>query len=151
MKQEFNIKLQGKQYAKRHGRLVFMLLCFIVSIVILMMYSSRYFIALMAPVFYLILRLKNVSAEKNFLTDAVCTVITHDFGVVLSIKSAQSKLCETYNVLYSTVNDFSVCGRKVSVCYTSNEKGKLRNRIIEFHILPNDVVFWCELSNKFSK
>ena len=76
MKRVFIIKLQGKQHAKGCGRLVFMLLCFIVALVVLMIYSSKYFIALLAPVFYLILRLKNISAEKNFLADAVCTVST---------------------------------------------------------------------------
>lgn len=151
MKQDFIIKLQGKQHAKGRGRLVFMLLCFIIALVILMVYSSKYFIALLVPVFYLILRLKNISAEKNFLADAVCTVSVHDFGVLLSIKSTQSKLCENHNVLYSNTNSFTVSERKVTISYTDNTKKRPYDRMIEFHILPDDAVFWTELSNKFSK
>lgn len=151
MKQDFIIKLQGKQHAKGRGRLVFMLLCFIVALVILMIYSSKYFIALLAPVFYLILRLKNISAEKTFLADAVCTVSTHDFGVMLSIESAQSKLCETHNVLYSNTNSFTVSERKVTISYTDNGKKRPYSRLVEFHIQPNDAAFWSGLSNKFSK
>lgn len=151
MKQDFIIKLQGKQHAKGRGRLVFMLLCFIVALVILMIYSSKYFIALLAPVFYLILRLKNISAEKSFLADAVCTVSAHDFGVVLSIESKQSKLCETHNVLYSNASSFTVSERKVTISYTDNTKRKPYERLVEFHILPDDVAFWTDLSNKFRK
>lgn len=151
MKQDFIIKLQGKQHAKGRGRLVFMLLCFIVALVILMIYFSKYFIALLAPVFYLILRLKNISAEKSFLADAVCTVTIHDFGVELSIKSVQSKLCETLNVLYPNVNDFTVNRRKVTISYMDNGKKQPHGRTVEFHILPDDTAFWNELSNKFSK
>lgn len=151
MKQDFIIKLQGKQHAKGRGRLVFMLLCFIVALVILMIYSSKYFIALLAPVFYLILRLKNISAEKTFLADAICTVSAHDFGVLLSIKSTQSKLCETHNVLYSNTNNFTVSERKVTISYADNTKGQPYDHLVEFHILPDDVAFWTELSNKFSK
>lgn len=151
MKQDFIIKLRGKQHAKGRGRLVFMLICFIVALVILMMYSSYYFIVLFVPVFCLILRLKNISAEKTFLADAVCTVSTHDFGVVLSIKSTQSKQCETHNVLYSNTNKFTVGERKVTISYTDNTKSKQYERLVEFHILPDDTAFWTELSNKFSK
>ena len=151
MKQDFIIKLQGKQHAKGRWRLVFTLLCFIVALVILMIYSSKYFIALLAPVFYLILRLKNISAEKTFLADAICTVSAHDFGVLLSIKSTQSKLCETHNVLYSNTNNFIVGERKVTISYADNTKGKPNDRLVEFHILLDDVAFWTELSNKFSK
>lgn len=151
MKQDFIIKLQGKQHAKGRGRLVFMLLCFIAALVILMVYSSNYFIALLAPVFCLILRLKNISAEKTFLADAVCTVSTHDFGVVLSIKSAQSQQCETHNVLYSNTNKFTVGDRKVTINYIDNTKRKSYERLIEFHIMPDDTAFWTELSNEFRK
>lgn len=150
MKQDFIIKLQGKQHAKGHGRLVFMFLCFIVALVILMIYSSKYFIALLAPVFYLILRLKNISAEKTFLSDAVCTVSAHDFGVVLSIVSTQTKLCETHNVLYSNISNFTVSERNVTISYTDNTKRQTYNRQVEFHILPDDAAFWTDLSNKFS-
>lgn len=151
MKQDFIIKLQGKQHAKGRGRLVLMLLCFIVALVILMIYSSKYFIALLAPVFYLLLRLKNISAEKNFLADAVCTVSAHDFGVVLTIVSTQTKLCETHNLLYSNTGNFTVRERKVTISYTDNTKGQPHDRLVEFHILPGDTAFWTELSNKFSK
>lgn len=128
-----------------------MLLCFIVALVILMIYSSKYFIALLVPVFYLILRLKNISAEKSFLVDAVCTVSAHDFGVVLFIESKQSKLCGTHNVLYSNASSFTVSERKVTISYTDNTKRKPYERLIEFHILPDDVAFWTDLSNKFRK
>lgn len=151
MKQDFIIKIQGKQHAKGRGRLVFMLLCFTVALVILMIYSSKYFIALLAPVFYLILRLKNISAEKTFLADAVCTVSVHDFGVVLSIESTQSKLCETHNVLYSDTNNFVVSERKVTISYIDNTKRQPYVRLVEFHIQPDDAAFWTELSNRFCK
>lgn len=151
MKQEFIIKLQGKQHAKGRGKLVFMLLCFIIALVILMVYSSKYFIALLAPVFYLIIRMKNISAEKAFLADAVCTVSAHDFGVVLSIESTQPKLCETHNVLYSNTNNFTVSERKVTISYTDKTKRQPYDRLVEFHILPDDAAFWTELSNKFSE
>lgn len=151
MKRVFIIKLQGKQHAKGCGRLVFMLLCFIVALVVLMIYSSKYYIALLTPVFYLILRLKNISAEKDFLADAVCTVYTHDFGVLLSIDSAQSKLSENHNVLYSNTNNFKVSERKVTISYTDNTKRQAHDRLIEFHILPDDVEFWAELSDEFSQ
>ena len=151
MKRVFIIKLQGKKHAKGCGRLVFMLLCFIVALVVLMIYSSKYYIALLTPVFYLILRLKNISAEKDFLADAVCTVYTHDFGVLLSIDSAQSKLRENHNVLYSNTNNFKVSERKVTISYTDNTKRQAHDRLIEFHILPDDVEFWAELSDEFSQ
>lgn len=128
-----------------------MLLCFIVALVILMIYSSKYFIALLAPVFYLILRLKNISSEKTFLADAVCTVSTHDFGVVLSIESTQSKLCETHNVLYSNTNNFTVSERKVTIDYIDNTKRHSYERLVEFYILPDDATYWAKLSSKFSK
>lgn len=128
-----------------------MLLCFIVALVILMIYSSKYFVALLAPVFYLILRLKNISAEKTFCADAVCTVSTHDFGVVLSIKSTQSKLCKTHNVLYSNTNSFTVSERKVTISYTDNTKRHSYERLVEFYILPDDATYWAKLSSKFSK
>ena len=150
MKQDFIIKIQGKQHAKGRGRLVFMLLCFTVALVILMIYSSKYFIALLVPVFYIILRLKNISDEKNFLTDAVCTISTHDLGVVLTIESTQLKLCENHNVLYSNTKEFTVSGRKVSISYTDNTKRCPFECLIEFYILPDDVAFWTELSDKFS-
>lgn len=151
MNQDFIIKLQGKQHAKGRGRLVFMLLCFIVALVILMIYSSKYFVALLAPVFYLVLRLKNISAEKTFLIDAVCTVSVHDFGALLSIKSTQSKLCATHNVLYSNTNSFIVSEQKVTISYTNNAKRKPYDCLVEFHILPADMVFWTNLSKKFCK
>lgn len=151
MKQDFIIKLQGKQHAKGRGRLVFMILCFIAALVILMIYSSKYFITLLVPVFYLILCLKNIASEKTFLTDAICSVTIHDFGVELSIKSVQSKLCETLNVLYLNVNDFTVSGRKVTISYMDNGKKQPHGRTVEFHILPDDTAFWNELSNKFNK
>lgn len=150
MKQDFIIKLYGKQHAKGRGRLVFMLLCFIVALVILMIYSSKYFIALLVPVFYLILRLKNISAEKTFLVDAVCTVSVHDFGVLLSIKSTHSKRCETHNVLYSNTNNFTVSERKVTISYTDNTKKQPYEHLIEFYIRPDDTAFWTELSTEFS-
>ena len=151
MKRVFIIKLQGKQHAKGCGRLVFMLLCFIVALVVLMIYSSKYYIALLTPVFYLILRLKNISAEKDFLADAVCTVYTHDLVYCyLSIQHSQ-KLRENHNVLYSNTNNFKVSERKVTISYTDNTKRQAHDRLIEFHILPDDVEFWAELSDEFSQ
>lgn len=151
MKQDFIIKLQGNQHAKGRGRIVFMLLCFILALVILMIYSSKYFIALLVPVFYLILRLKSISVERTFLSDAVCTASIHDLGVVLTIESAQPKLCEIHNVLYSNTDSFTISGRKVTISYICNEKRRPYNRIVEFYILQNDIEFWNELSNAFGK
>ena len=128
-----------------------MLLCFIVALVILMIYSSKYFIALLAPVFYLILRLKNISAERTYLTDAICTVDIHDFGVTLSVSSSQTKLCETFSVLYSNIETFSVIDRKVLISFTDNHEKKVQMKTIEFHILPEDATFWMDLADKFSK
>lgn len=151
MKRDFIIKLEGKQHAKGRGRLVFMLLCFILALVALMIYSSKCFIAFLAPVFYLVLRLKNISAEKTFLADAICTVSTHDLGIVLSVESTQPKLCETHNVLYSNTKNFTVSERKVTISYTDNTKSLSSDRLVEFYILPDDAAFWIELSGKFSK
>ena len=80
-----------------------------------------------------------------------CTVYTHDFGVLLSIDSAQSKLRENHNVLYSNTNNFKVSERKVTISYTDNTKRQAHDRLIEFHILPDDVEFWAELSDEFSQ
>lgn len=151
MKQDFIIKLEGKQHAKGRGRLVFILLCFILALVVLMIYSSKYFIALLAPLFYLILRLKNISSEKTFLADAVCTVSTHDSGVILSVKSTQQKLCETHNVRYSNTKSFTVNGRKVTIDYIDNTKRHSYERLVEFYILPDDATYWAKLSSKFNK
>lgn len=114
-------------------------------------YSSKYFIALLAPVFYLILRLKNISSEKTFLADAVCTVSTHDSGVILSVKSTQQKLCETHNVRYSNTKSFTVNGRKVTIDYIDNTKRHSYERLVEFYILPDDATYWAKLSSKFNK
>lgn len=96
-------------------------------------------------------RITIMNPEKNFLADAVCTVSTHDFGVLLSIDSAQSKLRENHNVLYSNTNNFKVSGRKVTISYTDNTKRQAHDRLVEFHILPDDVEFWIELSDEFSQ
>lgn len=151
MKREFIIKLQGRQHEKGRGRLVFMLLCFVIALVILMIYSSKYFIALLAPAFYLVLRLKNLSAEKEYLTDAICTVDVHALGFELNVKSTQSKLCANHAILYSSINSFVINDRKVTIDYNVTNQENTQRRILEFHVLPNDLEFWCELSRGISR
>lgn len=92
-----------------------------------------------------------ISVERTFLSDAVCTASIHDLGVVLTIESAQPKLCEIHNVLYSNTDSFTISERKVTISYICNEKRRPYNRIVEFYILQNDIEFWNELSNAFGK
>lgn len=81
----------------------------------------------------------------------VCTVSIHDLGVVLTIESAQPKLCEIHNVLYSNTDSFTISERNVTISYICNEKRWPYNHIVEFYILQNDIEFWNELSNAFGK
>lgn len=82
---------------------------------------------------------------------AVCTASIHDLGVVLTIESAQPKLCEIHNVLYSNTDSFTISERNVTISYICNEKRWPYNHIVEFYILQNDIEFWNELSNAFGK
>lgn len=89
--------------------------------------------------------------SRQDLSDAVCTVSIHDLGVVLTIESAQPKLCEIHNVLYSNTDSFTISERNVAISYICNEKRWPYNHIVEFYILQNDIEFWNELSNAFGK
>ena len=89
--------------------------------------------------------------SRQDLSDAVCTVSIHDLGVVLTIESAQPKLCEIHNVLYSNTDSFTISERNVTISYICNEKRWSYNHIVEFYILLNDIEFWNELSNAFGK
>lgn len=145
------LKLQGKQHAKGRGRIVFMLLCFIIALVIMMMYSSKYFIALMVPVFYLLIRLKNTASEKNYLTDGICTVVSDDSGMTLAIESLQPKLCNTYRISYANIDTFSVGERKVSIYYADSNDVNAETKTIEFFIRSEDKAFWEELAENVGR
>ncbi len=147
MEKHFIIKIQGKQYEKGRGRLVVALACFIVALVILMIYSSKYFIALCAPIFFLLLRLKTMSAEKTYLTDAACAVTVLDRGFKMDIQSTQSKLCGSYMIAYNQVNSFTVENRKVTIDFYEGQQKAFR-RTLEFYVSQDDVDFWTEQANK---
>lgn len=147
MKQEFIIRMQGKQFEKGRARTYIMLLCFVVAMVILMIYSSKYFIALLAPVFWLILRLKNISTERKCITDVICEVETLTNGMDVTLRSTQSSLCDSFFVDYSKVRNAKIAddGKVLISFFTS--KGK--ENVWTFYPMANNLDFWKKKLSKF--
>ncbi len=147
MEEHFIIKMQGKQYEKGRRRPVVALACFIVVLVMLMIYSFKYFIALCVPVICLLIWLKKMSAEKTYLTDVSCSATVLECGVKMDIQSAQSELCGSYMIAYNQVNLFTVENRKVTIDFYGGQQKDFR-RTLEFYISQDDVDFWTEQANK---
>ena len=147
MKQEFIIKMQGKQLKKGRARVFVMLLCFVITMVVLMIYSSKYFIALLAPIFWLLLRLKNISAERTYITDVLCEVEPLSNGMNVILKSTQPRLCNSFFVDYSKVQHAQIANDgKVSIFFL-NSKGKAETWI--FYPMANNLDFWKKELSRF--
>lgn len=147
MKQEFIIKMQGKQFEKGRAHVYIMLLCFVLAMVILMIYSSKYFIALLAPIFWLLLRLKNISTERKYITDVICEVEVLNDGMAVTLRSTQSRLCNSFFVDYSKVQDAQIADDgKVSISFLTS-KGK--EDIWTFYPMANNLDFWKKELSKF--
>ena len=128
-----------------------MFLCFVIALIILAIYSSKYFALFLVPIFHIIRRMKRLSAKGPILVDGTCPVMIHDLGMELSIITMQGKLCETHNVLHSNTNVFRVCERKVVIHYEDSSGKQTQIKIIEFYILLKDVRFWTNLADDFGK
>lgn len=148
MKQEFIIKMQGNQFEKGRARIFFMLLCFVVAMIILMIYSSKFFIALLAPIFWLLFRLRTIYSEKKFITDVICEVECKNNGIDITLRSTQSRLCNKFFIDYKKVQEaqFTNNGKITIVYYDSNDK----ENIWEFIPMSKDHNFWEQELHKFN-
>lgn len=148
MKQEFIIKMQGKQFEKGRAKIFFMLLCFVVAMIILMVYSSKFFIALLAPIFLLLFRLKTISSEKKFITDVICEVECKNNGIDITLRSTQSRLCNMFFIDYKKVQEaqFTNNGKIIIVYYDFDDK----KNIWEFIPMDKDHDFWKQELRKFN-
>lgn len=142
MKYEFIIKIEGKQYEKGRGRLVIMLGCFTVALLIDMVYSPRTALSMLVPISFILYRLKSLRAEKNYFTDAVCTLEVKQEAMELSIQSTQSKLCSCYLIQFADIDSFIMEDREVHIEFIDDNK---RHQNIDFYIMAKDVLCWKEI------
>lgn len=148
MKQEFVIKIEGKQYEKGRKRLVVLLGCFIILLLIDMIYSPRSALSMLVPISFIWYRLKSVRAERTYLVDAICTVDVQETAMDLKIQSTQSKLCESHRVSYADIRIFRIEEREVYIQFVDKNK---RKHILRFFVLEEDVPYWQGLADKLDK
>lgn len=144
MKQEFIVKLEGKQYEKGRKRLVVLLGCFIILLLIDMIYSPRSALSMLIPISFIWYRFKSVRAERTYLVDAICTVDVQETAIDLAIHSTQSKLCESHRISYADIRIFRIEEREVYIQFVDKNK---RKHILRFFVMNDDVSYWQELTN----
>lgn len=148
MKQEFIVKLEGKQYEKGRKRLVVLLGCFIILLLIDMIYSPRSALSMLIPISFIWYRFKSVRAERTYLVDAICTVGVQETAIDLAIHSTQSKLCESHRISYADIRIFRIEEREVYIQFVDKNK---RKHILRFFVMNDDVSYWQGLADKLDK
>lgn len=147
MKQEFVIKIEGKQYEKGRKRLVVMLGCFLIVILINMVYSPRTALSMLVPISYIWYRFRSLRAEKNYFTDAVCTLDVQETAMDMKIQSTQSRLCESHRISYTDIRIFRIEERQVYIQFVDKNKQK---HTLRFYVMNDDVQFWQRLVDKIN-
>lgn len=147
MKQEFVIKIEGKQYEKGRKRLVVMLGCFLIVILINMVYSPRTALSMLVPISYIWYRFRSLRAEKNYFTDAVCTLDVQETAMDMKIQSTQSRLCESHRISYIDIRIFRIEERQVYIQFVDKNKQK---HTLRFYVMNDDVQFWQRLVDKIN-
>lgn len=147
MKQEFVIKIEGKQYEKGRKRLVVMLGCFLIVILINMVYSPRTALSMLVPISYIWYRFRSLRAEKNYFTDAVCTLDVQETAMDMKIQSTQSRLCESHRISYTDIRIFRIEERQVYIQFVDKNKQK---HTLRFYVMNDAVQFWQRLVDKIN-
>lgn len=99
---------------------------------------------MLVPLTYVWFRFQSVQAEKNYFTDAICTLnIKHEY-MELSIQSTQSKLCESHEIQYTDIKTFSIIEREVYIKFVDTNK---RKQTLRFYVRNDDVQFWQRLAD----
>lgn len=148
MKREFIIKMQGRQFEKGRIHIYIMILCFVITMIILMIYSSKYFVALLAPLFWILLRLKNISSEKNYMTDVICEITCEAHGLYVTLSSTQSRFCKSFFLDYNKVQCAQIAkDGKISISFITADNKK---EIWNFYSLTEDNEFWKNEMRKFN-
>lgn len=147
MKQEFVIKIEGKQYEKGRKRLVVMLGCFLIVILINMVYSPRTALSMLVPISYIWYRFRSLRAEKNYFTDAVCTLDVQETAMDMKIQSTQSRLCESHRISYADIRIFRIEERQVYIQFVDKNKQK---HTLRFYVMNDAVQFWQRLVDKIN-
>lgn len=147
MKQEFVIKIEGKQYEKGRKRPVVMLGCFLIVILINMVYSPRTALSMLVPISFIWYRFRSLRAEKNYFTDAVCTLDVQETAMDMKIQSTQSRLCESHRISYTDIRIFRIEERQVYIQFVDKNKQK---HTLRFYVMNDDVQFWQRLVDKIN-
>lgn len=140
--------MKGKQFEKGRVRAFFMLLCFIITMIILVIYSTKYFIALLAPIFWLCIRLTAMSKEQTYMADVICNVDIAEYGLKIQLHSKQPRLCGKYDMDYRLIQKFQVdSSGKVNIMFPVHKK---KSQVLSFYALQTDIDFWLNEKARYN-